>query len=741
MSYRKIQLFIVSLCTGFLVQQSSAQTLKGKVVEWDASMKMDMPLAGANVYWLNTTSGVNTDAHGNFNIEVRSLPHELVISFVGFANDTLPVSDASFKKITLKKSVELKEVNVEARQGTTSFSTLNPLNVEKLNEGEILKAACCNLSEAFETNPTINVSYKDAVTGAKEIQLLGLSGIYSQLMTENIPNMRGIAGIYGLTFIPGPWMESIQITKGSGSVANGYESTTGQINVEFKKPEENKTPKFYLNLFTEENSNAEINTFYKKKFGKAWSSILMAHGSYMDRTIDRNDDQFHDMPHVKQLNLYNRWNYHSGKRLESQIGLKYLIDERHGGQIHPENDEDHHAYFISDIINKRAEVFGKLGIMFPNRPYQSIGNIVQVTLHDLNSSIGLKTYDAVQKSVYYQSLFQSIIGNTNHQYKVGIGYRFDLLKDEYNLLPRVSRQHVPGAFAEYTYSYLEKFKLVTGLRADYHNQHDWIWTPRIHGKYNFTEDLVLRWSGGRSFRVAYAIADNVSVLASSKDLSFEEKIRPEEAWNYGMNLTQRYVVLSNEGTVSIDFYRTDFMNQLIVDPYSDASIIRFYNLDGSSNATSFQAMINQELWKQLNIRLAYKRDDVEATYNGVVEEKPLVARDRALFNAGFETRNKHWRLDYTLVWEGKKRLVNSVVDQVYGALPDYSPSFFVMHAQVTKVFKRFELYTGAENILDFRQEHPIINADRPFSNSFDATQVWGPVDGRRIYIGLRLSIS
>jgi outer membrane receptor for ferrienterochelin and colicin len=345
-----------------------------------------------------------------------------------------------------------------------------------------------------------------------------------------------------------------------------------------------------------------------------------------------------------------------------------------------------------------------------------------------------------RKTIYYQSIFQSILGNTNHQYKIGIGYQYDLLEEEFNLRPSTKEQHAPGAFAEYTYSYFEKFKLVAGLRGDYHNEYKWIITPRMHGKYNFTDNLILRWSGGKSFRVPYPIADNISVLASAKEIRFDEIAKPEEAWNYGLNLTQRYTVAANEGTLSVDFYRTDFINQLIVDQYSETSVVHFYNLDGKSNATSFQVMLNQEVWKQLNIRLAYKKDDVEATYNGVVEEKPLVARNRALINLGYETQNAHWRFDYTFVWEGKKRLVNTFEDEEFGSLPEYSPDFFIMNAQITKVFKRFELYGGSENILDFVQKHPIINPQNPFSNEFDATQVWGPVEGRRIYLGLRFSI-
>jgi outer membrane receptor for ferrienterochelin and colicins len=737
--FLKIFLLFILTC----IAAEAAPLLKGKVVEWDEGMKMEMPLVGANVYWLGTTNAASCDSKGQFSIVLpESLPAKLVVSFVGYKSDTLSITDDSYKKIILKKSIELKEVDVTSRIGTTSISLLNPINVEKISEGELLKAACCNLSESFETSPTVNVAYKDAVTGAKEIQLLGLSGIYSQLMTESVPNMRGIASIYGLTFIPGPWMEGIQITKGSGSVLNGYESTTGQINVEFKKPHEKKTPRFYLNVFGEDNSNAEINTHYKYKLNDKWSTILMLHGNYMNREIDGNKDGWHDMPHVKQFNAYNRWQYHSGKKLESQIGLKFIYDLRHGGQLHPEDDSqvNNTEYFVTDITNKRVEAFGKLGLLFPEKPYMSIGNIVQVTYHDLGADIGLKNYNAEQKTFYYQSLYQSIIGTTDHQYTTGVSYQYDILNDRFNTLSSELEQSVPGVFAQYTYSFLEKIKLIAGVREDYHNDYGWIFTPRFHGKYNFTQDLIMRGSIGKSFRVPYAIAENISMLASFTPLVFDEVIKPEEAWNYGMNLTQRWKVKEREGTLSLDLYTTDFMNQLIVDQYSDSSAIHFYNLKGKSYSNSVQVTLNQDIIDNLGVRLAYKTDDVKATYEGRTERKPLVAKYRALFNTFYSFSNNHWKFDYTLVWEGPKRLANTSVDAQYGKLPEESPDFFVMNFQVTKVFKRFEVYGGVENFLDYRQLHPIINGNNPFSTAFDATQVWGPIEGRRIYAGLRFSI-
>ena len=733
---KTVQSILVWMMIGI---SSYAQSLKGKVVEWDERMKMEMPILGANVYWLHTKTGTTSDSEGNFTIGLPAeFPSTMIVSFVGYSNDTIVVGKNNFQKVLLRKSIELKEVEVAVKQSSTLISTINPVNTEKVTEKELLKAACCNLSESFETNPTVNVAYKDAVTGAKEIQLLGLSGIYSQLLTENIPNMRGIARIYGLTFIPGPWMEGIQVTKGSGSVVNGYESTTGQINVEFKKPDDKKVPRYYLNLFGEENGNAEVNTFFRHVLNSRWSTMLMAHGNYMNNTTDKNGDGFYDAPPSQQINLYNRWQYHSGHNVESQIGARYLYDKRNGGQI--SGDPGTQLRYSTSIVNERAEFFGKLGFVFPEKPAKSIGNIFQVSYHQLNSQIGLKTYDATEKNLYYEGIYQNIINNTDHQYKTGISFLYDRLDDRYNLNTSMHEQLVPGVFAEYTYSYLEKFKLIAGIREDYQNQYQWFFTPRLHGKYNFTDNFIFRFSAGKSFRIPYAIADNSSVLASSKQLVFKEKIEPEKAWNYGVNFTRRWELDHREGSLSLDLYRTDFINQLVVDQYSDSTSILFYNLKGKSFSNSFQVTLNQDVIENGGIRLAFKMDDVQINYNGVTEQKPLVAKNRALLNLFFSTSNQHWKFDYTVVWEGRKKLARTVSDTEFGNLPQESPDFFVMHIQLTKAFKRIELYGGVENVLDFRQKHPIINAQNPFSNAFDATQVWGPVEGRRIYAGLRFNI-
>ena len=717
---------------------ANAQVLISGIVLEKESQSSTIPLAVVGV--LSTNQIAIADTSGKFSLEVRpDWPLQLIVSSVGFSSDTLTINGSGFLKVYLNKSIELKAVEITGKKESLGLSTIQAINTEKITEVELLKAACCNLSEAFETNPVISVAYKDAVTGAKEIQLLGLSGIYSQLLTENIPNMQGIAGIYGLTFIPGPWMESIQLTKGSGSVLNGYESTTGLINVEFKKPLEKTTPRFYLNIFEDEHQSTEVNSFYKLKLNDHLSTMLLVHGRYMNQTKDDNSDGFTDIPANKQINLYNRWQIELNNRLEMQIGLKYLIDQTDGGEMnHATNDLHGRQLYKTKVETKRAELYSKLGIVYPNRRQMSIGNIFQVTYHDMNSFFGLKSYDAREKTLSYQGIFQNYLFRLNHEYKIGVTFRYNEVNQTYNFIPSLLVENIPGAFLEYTYSHKDKFKLIAGVRDDYHFEDGWVVIPRLHIKYNFSENSIVRVSAGSSYRRPYIYADHISTFATSRDLIVDEKIKAERAFNYGINFTQKVVYHSRAMSLNIDLYRTEFSEQLIADMYSDRSSIHFYNLKGKSYSNSFQITYNTELRKGLDLRLAYKMDDVKTTYNGQLSEVPLVTKERALMNIAYDYKRRHWKLDYTLVWEGRRRLQN--ITNENGVIKKYSPNFFVMNIQVTKEFKKISFYCGAENFLNFRQLDPIISASEPFSSNFDATNVWGPISGRRIYLGLRFSI-
>jgi outer membrane receptor for ferrienterochelin and colicins len=710
-------------------------TITGTVVERMSDMLMSIP--GASIGVSGTTNYVVSDANGNFRIDADTMPVTLITSFIGYKTDTTLVTTMTNITIVLKKSVDLQEVNVQGKRDATVVSTTKTRNMEKITTKELLRAACCNLSEAFETNPSVNVAYKDAVTGVKEIQMLGLSGTYVQMMAENIPDMRGLAGIYGLTFVPGPWIESIQVSKGSGSVVNGYESTTGQINIEYKKPLDKELPKYYFNLFADELGAVEANIILKKKLSQHWGTLLMLHGRNMQTENDRNNDGFMDIPNSQTVNIYNRYEYHNNEKLEGQIAFKLLADDNNGGQIESSSIT---RLYQSQVKTRRAEVVGKLGFIFPEKPHKSFGNIFQATVHDMKSAFGDKVYNANERSFFYEGIYANMIKTTDHEYKAGVSFRHNNLEQHFAGLPDRVEENIPGVFAEYTYSHNEKLTLIFGGRADLQDGNRIEAIPRFHGKYNFTENLILRFSAGKSYRTPYIIADHLSVLASARSIVITEDINPERAWNYGLNLTKRFKTGEHEHTLSIDAYRTDFINQLVVDTYSDSTRIQYYNLNGQSYSNSLQATVNIELMETLALRLGYKIEDVKSTFNGVLEQLPLVAKNRALGTIAWSTKDEHWKVDYTLSWEGTKKLQNTFTANDATAV-DYSPSFIVMNLQVSKAFRKFELYGGAENMLDYRQQDPIIHPEDPFGNSFDATNIWGPVQGRRIYAGIRLSFN
>ena len=738
--------FILLFLPFTIVAQQNVNYLTGKVYETSPDGLM-IPLLSANVHWMGTTVGTTTAEDGSFNISRLKQSTKLIISFIGFENDTIETTSKNNIEIILKKSAFIDEVTVVHRRKSTEISMLNPTKVEVLGEKELQKAACCNLSESFETSPSVDVSFTDAITGTKQIQMLGLAGPYVQITRENIPDIRGLSAIYGLSYVPGTWIESIQLNKGTGSVANGFESITGQINVELKKPEE--AERLYFNLYANQDGNIEGNLHLMQKVNDKWSTGLLLHSKNNSFKQDRNMDGFTDSPLSETYIALNRWKYQDSSGVEAQLGVKGTFIENIGGQLKfdPEKDALTTNYWGMQANVNRYEGWAKIGKVFKNFPGQSVGLQLNWTTHEQNSYFGLNTYDATQNMAYANLLYQGIIGNSNHKFRTGASFQYDNYNEHFNDTIFKRNEMVPGAYFEYTYSHLDNFGLVAGLRADYHNIFGAFVTPRLHLRYAITEKTVFRASAGRGQRTASILSENSGLLASSRQLIIQGKnnnnpygLDPEVAWNYGLNFTQKFSFDYREGSISLDFYRTDFENQIIIDLEQNPQQAVFYNLDGKSFANSFQAQLDYELIKRLDFRLAYRWYDVKTTYNGNIEDKPLVASHRAFANLAYETR-KHWKFDYTINWQGKKRIPNTSSNPAEYQLEKFSPSFILMNAQISKVWnEKFETYLGGENLLDYMQHDPILSSEQPFGEYFDSSLIWGPVMGRLIYLGVRYKI-
>lgn len=702
-------------------------------------------LSGASISWLGSSGGAVSDINGIFRIGLPDGPHKLIVSYAGLRPDTVDVSGISDLKIVLSNGTQLKAVEVTARQRSVLVSSMNTVRTQIMTERELFKAACCNLSESFETNPSVDVAYNDAITGSKQIQLLGLSGNYSMLSVENMPGPRGLAIGQGLNYIPGPWIESIQLSKGVGSVANGFESISGQINVELKKPE--KADRLFANAYVNDMGKVDLNLALTQKVGAKWSTALLLHDDfYRNRMMDINKDEFRDLPTGNLFTVMNRWKYDDQKGFMVQFGFRYLNDDKTGGMVHfiPSKHKLSTTHYGFGMNTDRKEGFLKIGYVFPGKKYQSIGWQLSAFDHDQESYFGIKPYNARQKNLYSNLIYQSIIGTTAHKFRTGLSFTGDRYDEYLSGSTYFRREYVPGAFFEYTYSYLDKFSLVAGIRADHNSIFGWFATPRLHVRYEPIKGTTFRLAAGRGQRTANVLAENMGIFASSRNMLLSgysntggNAILPEVAMNYGITFDQKFSIGNRNGMLSLDYYYTRFSQQVVTD-LEDPRYIRFYNLAGKSYSSSFQAEVNYELVKKLELRMAWRFYDVKTTYNGKLLERPLTARHRAFVNLAYETG--HWKFDWTMNRIGTKRIPSTASNPAPYQRPERSPAYSLMNAQVSRSFgkqKLFEVYLGGENLTGFYQKDPIIAANDAFGPYFDASLVWGLVYGRMLYTGLR----
>ncbi|WP_372751344.1 TonB-dependent receptor domain-containing protein [Labilibaculum sp.] len=733
---------ILSILLSLLPLFSFADMIKGRVIEKSSTEKTDA-LPGASIFWKNTNQGTISDSNGNFELTSNNESNILVVQFVGYTSQQIQISKSNKNNLIIKlePNIELNEVLISSRKLGTTIDRDNPMQSQSITGAELCKAACCNLSESFETNASVDVSYADAATGAKSIKLLGLTGKYIEMMTEKNPNFKGLASVYGMAYVPGPWMESIQVSKGVGSVVNGYESITGQINIEYQKPQ--TAAKFYVNSYANSMGMAESNAMIALKLSSTLSTSILAHVQDNDKEIDKNHDDFLDDPMVTQYNFMNRWNWDISSNFKSQFGFKFIDEQRIGGQTdyNPnELDNNSNAYQIN-IDTRRYEAFAKLGYLFPKDINKSIALITNFASHEQNSFYGTREYNADQKYFYANLLFQSYFGNIKHKYTAGLSYIHDDFKDILTGGLGTNRiENVAGVYAEYTWLPSNDLTFQTGLRYDDHNIYGGFLTPRLHIRYQFTPKSTFRIAAGSGRRTANPISENSFLLASNRSFEIADDLQQEKAWNFGFSLSQYFSLFGIEFSALGDFYRTTFDNQVIVDLDKSVHSVSFYNLDGKSWANNYQIELKFEPINRFNVTTAIRFSDVKTDINQEFVTTPYVNRYKGLINLSYASKFNKWQFDITSQLNGDMRIPSTKENPSQYQRREKSPVYALLNAQVTKRFRIWELYVGAENISNYTQKNPIIQAENPFGEYFDASMIWGPIQERKFYAGIRLTI-
>ena len=756
---------------------ASAQNITGKVC--DAQGK---PLPGASVYWADTSVGIATDLEGNFSLYRVKDNNTLVATFLGYTNDTIRVEnkvrEVSFR---LSEGVAVDAVVVEGSLGNYIRQD-GLLKSENISFAGLCKMACCSLAESFENSASVTVGFSDAISGARQIKMLGLAGTYTQILDENRTIMRGLSAPYGLSYTPGMWLSSIQVSKGISSVTGGHEAITGQINLEHRKPTDEE--RMFLNVYFDTHLKPEINLSSAMPVtkDKRLSTVILAHASMDTMEHDANDDGFRDMPMMRQFNLANRWLYQAENGMQVRWGAKYLNDYRLGGQVgykpHMRNDntfesgswrENWHTQNIygSEVKNQEANAYFKLGKPVGEAVYDKDNN------EELRSNIAFVVdYDFFDENAYFGAdkiyLGRQHMTTANFMYAHYFSPRSSLVsgisgssrwvkedlqdwsanRPNYNgeniLTPQRNESEL-GAYTEYTYNIKNKLSIVAGLRYDYafyFKKH--LITPRAHIKWNITPTTVLRGSAGLGHRPTDIVTDNIGIMATGRtiNLDYANLDRMEHALTAGGSFSQSISTFApNDLTVSVDYFYTQIFNTVVVDQEGSPWMIDIYNNYGKSRTHTAQIDITWTPFKRFDVFATFRYTDSRYTINNngapTMVERPLVSRYKALINLQYATNMRKWTFDLTAQLNGPSRIPTQT-----GNLEDskMSPIYPMLFAQVSRRIKKWEIYVGCENILNFKQKEPIISACDPYSSSFNSSLIWGPLMGAKAYIGVRFNL-
>ncbi|MEM7161225.1 MAG: carboxypeptidase-like regulatory domain-containing protein [Bacteroidota bacterium] len=716
------------------------------------------PLPFVNVLWAGTSIGTSSNHKGLFQIPYDKVYRQLVVSFIGYTSDTLLIENNKDIDIVLKNLKTLETVEIVHRRRGTEISLMDPIISQNLNKKELRKAACCNLAESFETNASVDASYSNAVTGRHQIKMLGLDGKYVQIMEDNIPYIRGLAVYEGLEYIPGSWINAIQISKAAGSVVNGFESITGQINVNMKQPD--NAEDLHINLFANAGSRLEGNINFNYPVAAGIKGTFLAHVKNLSQRIDRNDDGFIDNALSDHYVFQNNFKL-EGENFNGEIGLKVTLLDHQSGQMEftPENIVT--SFYGVVTKTRRAEAYSKTGIIFPNSDYASLGLQLKGVYHDQEAMFGRRNYLGEEQTFSANLIYQDAFSD-RHKFKTGFSFLYDDYKEQVfdGVAPLVSNsgtpnfsrtEKVPGVFFEYTIDGKDIYNVIAGIRVDEHNIYGTLINGRINARYALDARTALKIALGKGQRISNIFNENMDLIVSSRQFYIDNPgsgaygLDMEEATTIGVNFTQKFELFNEDASFLLDFYNTNFINQIVVDLDAHAQEVHFYNLDGKSYSNSVQAELHFEPKKRLELRMAARWMDVQTQYSDEQLQVPFNPELRGFFNVGYITRkNKRqnrWMLDATLQYVGKQRLPSTRDNPLVFQRPDFADAYPLLNIQGTRMLgDDVEIYLGVENAFDYRQTDPIIQNTDPFGEYFDANFAYAPVFGRNIYLGFRYTI-
>lgn len=652
----------------------------------------------------------------------------------------------------------LDEVEIDRDPGVR-LSKKSVLSKELISEVELRKAACCDLSESFETNASISASFTDAVTGTRQIRLLGLEGPYALYTRGNLQTMGGLSSVLGLALIPGAWIQSIQLTKGPGSVVNGAAAMSGQINYELR-PSFTKE-KAHFNLFAGP-GRFEQNAIYTWKQSAKWSSNVMVHGRQQLFRWDGNEDGYLDAPLSNHVFIQNAWK-HQGANSEAQFGIKASgINNIGGSTLY--GTPTLVPIWSHELQTERYELWAKRGYFLDGGINRSIGTQFSATYQDLNSYFGNRIFTGKERRLYGNLIFQDNILDTRHTLKGGLDANSFSISQQMWENDGSYDGLCTGVYGEYSYVNSpdgEGFSMILGQRIDVLRYYLPFYVPRLHLKYN-SGPWAFRGQASRSWRIAtlgpeymgYMANDRTAVFLGNGGGPITEPIEKSNTYGIGVNWSKD--VLFKEMQWYADIFYTQFANKVVFDFDGSTDTLLIGSPGGSySNvqerilyspySISAQVGGQYELFHRTMIKASYryqevKQRDLTAYYaSGAIEdyfklEEVILNVPHLVYLGASYSGRKGMGIELNATYNSSQRL----------PLVGYakrSPAFTMLNGQISKEDRAFgQFYIGIQNALNVRQLDPIVGGNLPFDGGFDASIVWGPIMGRQIYAGWRYDL-
>lgn len=739
-------LILILFAFSNIFPQSQSEMVSGVVYGLTGTTKE--PLEGAVVKWIKTRIGTVTEPDGKFQIEAKNISDKrLIVIFVGYNTDTIVVGERKYVESVMHNNATTSTIVVEGKQ-STSFTANENAKTEVITFAELKKDACCDLSGCFGKNASVDVAVTDILTNTKELKVLGLEGSYTQILIDNMPIMTGLVTKFGVTSIPGSLIKRINISKGSNSVLQGYESISGIMNVLLK--DYLSSERLFVNGYLNSALESQFNLNASAKLND-WNTFLSFQTVQESKRIDNNGDGFLDMPLTRRYMLYNKWQHGSSEEKDNTIfiaGLKYLDERRTGGQKNFYYDKNPGSTDIyGQTVNlQNGDAYARFSHLFDNE--SQIKTFISGGFFNQSSFFGTTKYEGKQRNFYLNALYEFPVMNKGYL-RFGTSYRFEDITEDINFLSPVTKTYagnyekyesIPGIYTEASFEFKKlNLSLIGGLRLDFHNEYNTVTTPRFLVRYQLTDNTVVRASFGTGFRVVSPFSEYPSFLASGKDIRGLRGIKPEKMVNYGIDLLQYFVLGGLSGNINFDFYKTVFSNKVIAECDAMPYMYMFTNFDDAgSNVFQVESSIN--FLQNLDFKLAYKYIDLYYYKNGVRLEQPFNSKNRFLLGFTYTSPGNLWIININTQWFGKQKMPSTAKYPVQYQRPDESESYALINAQLTKNFTNFEVYFGVENLLNFTQSNPIISAENPFSKNFDTSYIWGPTRGRDFYMGFRFFI-